>query len=538
MLSPPSIRAWAAFPAALLVACSGEIAAPTGSSGGGALCEAPSVPAAVVRRLTRDQFDLTIRDLLGDTTAPARAFPPDDDFEGFHVGGDVSSLYVEQEASAAEALAEVAAAHVVADSSCDLASGDCADAWITAFARQGFRRAVTPEDLDRLRTVFDVGLAEGEGPQLAVQLVIQTVLMSGSFLYHDEVAAEDAEDGDIVLVQDYALASRLSYFLWGSMPDEALLDAAAAGVLQTEEGLLAEARRMLEDDKAREGFRSFTRQWLLVDRIDRIVKDETVHPEFTAQVAADLEASLQAFLDEVWETGDGRLLYTADFGYVNARTADLFGVDGSELGEELERVPLNTEQRSGLLTHPGLLALNAKANQSDPIHRALFVRERMLCQHLPSPPADITVVAPDPAPGLTTRQRFAEHSNNPACTDCHRLLDPLGFGFEHYDAVGAWRDTEQGTAVDASGFMNGTDDMNGEFYGAVDLAGKLIESNQVRSCMARQLFRFALQRVETQADSCSMEGIDRVHADGSLDLRELMLAVVASDAFRYQQVSR
>ena len=127
--------------------------------------------------------------------------------------------------------AEVAAAHVVADSSCDLASGDCADAWITAFARQGFRRAVTPEDLDRLRTVFDVGLAEGEGPQLAVQLVIQTVLMSGSFLYHDEVAAEDAEDGDIVLVQDYALASRLSYFLWGSMPDEALLDAAAAGVL-------------------------------------------------------------------------------------------------------------------------------------------------------------------------------------------------------------------------------------------------------------------------------------------------------------------
>ena len=148
---------------------------------------------------------------------------------------------------------------------------------------------------------------------------------------------------------------------------------------------------MLADPKAQDGFRSFTNQWLRVDQIDRIEKDGSVHPDFDNAVARDLRASLEAFLDEVWESGDGRLLYTADFGYVNARLAPIFGLDAADFGEELERVALDPEQRSGLLTHPGLLALNSKANQSDPIHRAKFVRERLLCQHLPSPPDDLTV---------------------------------------------------------------------------------------------------------------------------------------------------
>lgn len=525
--------------AALLVACSGEIRDPSGDPppGSAPRCDVASVPEGPIRRLTRDQFDRTVRDLLGDATAPARAFPPDDDTEGFHVGGVASSLFVEQEAMVAETLAEVAAAEIVAESACDLGVSACRDEWLSAFAQRAYRRPPSGEDLDRLRTVFEVGATE-EGVQTGVRLVVQTALMSASFLYHAEVAPEGTEPGDVVLVEDFALAGRLSYFLWASMPDDALLQAAADGRLQEREGLLAEARRMLEDPKAQDGFRSFTNQWLRVDQIDRIEKDGSAHPDFDAATARDLRASLEAFLDAVWESGDGRLLYTADFGFANARLAPIFGLDPAELGEELERVALDPAQRSGLLTHPGLLALNSKANQSDPIHRAKFVRERLLCQHLPSPPDDLTVVAPDPAPGLTTRERFAEHSNNPACAGCHTLLDPLGFGFEHYDAIGAWRDTEEGTAVDASGRMNGTDDFDGDFYGAVELADRMIESQQVRTCVAQQLFRFALQRVETTADTCSLDAIESTTADGTLDLRELMLAIVGSDAFRFMQVQQ
>lgn len=523
--------------AGLLVACSGQISDPTGDPPPGTAprCDVASVPEGPIRRLTRDQFDRTVRDLLGDTTAPARAFPPDDDTEGFHVGGIASNLFVEQEAMVAETLAEVASAEIIAESGCDLGVAACRDGWLMEFAQRAYRRPPSEEDLDRLRTVFDVGATE-EGVQTGVRLVVQTVLMSASFLYHSEVAPDGAEAGDVVLIEDFALASRLSYFLWASMPDDALLEAAASGRLRDRDGLLTEARRMLESPKAQDGFRSFTTQWLRVDQIDRIEKDDSVHPDFDNATARDLRLSLEAFLDEVWESGDGRLLYTADFGYVNARLAPIFGLDPADFGEELERTALDPEQRSGLLTHPGLLALNSKANQSDPIHRAKFVRERMLCQHLPSPPDDLTVVAPDPAPGLTTRERFAEHSDNPACQGCHTLLDPLGFGFEHYDAIGAWRDTEEGTAVDASGRMNGTDDFDGDFYGAVELADQMIESQQVRSCVAQQLFRFALQRVETTSDACSMNAIEEATEDGTLELQELMLSIVGSDAFRFMQV--
>lgn len=536
-LSTPALRLGTFALVGVLCACSGEIGDPNGDPPPGAAprCDVASVPAGPIRRLTRDQFDRTVRDLLGDTTAPARAFPPDDNTEGFYVGGLATNLFVEQEAMVAETLAEVAAAEIVASSGCDLAAAACRDGWLSDFARRAYRRPATDEDLDRLRTVYEVGASE-EGVQTGVRLVVQTALMSASFLYHSEVAPEGAEAGDVVLVEDFAIASRLSYFLWASMPDDALLEAAAEGRLRDREGLLEEARRMLADPKAQDGFRSFTNQWLRVDQIDRIEKDDSVHPDFDNATARDLRLSLEAFLDEVWESGDGRLLYTADFGYVNARLAPIFGLDPADFGEELERTALDPEQRSGLLTHPGLLALNSKANQSDPIHRAKFVRERLLCQHLPAPPDDLTVVAPDPAPGLTTRERFAEHSSNPACAGCHTLLDPLGFGFEHYDAIGAWRDSEEGTAVDASGRMNGTDDFDGDFYGAVELAGQMVESQQVRTCVAQQLFRFALQRVETTDDECSLDGIEATVEDGALDLEELMLAIVGSDAFRFMQV--
>ena len=273
-----------------------------------------------------------------------------------------------------------------------------------------------------------------------------------------------------------------------------------------------------------------------VEKIDGVSKDPAVHPEFTDAVARDLQRSLELFLEEVFESGDARLLFDATFAYVNANVAPYFGLEASDFGDDFERVDVDPTQRAGIVTHPGLLAYLGKPNQSDPIHRAVFVFERLLCQNLPSPPDDIAIVAPDPEPGLTTRERFAEHSSNPACASCHALLDPIGFGFEHYDATGAWRDEENGRPVDATGEIVGTEDVNGPFDGAVDLAHRLSESDQATRCVARELFRFALQRVEVSDDACSLQSIDDGFAEADYDLRELMLAIVGSDAFRFQQV--
>lgn len=495
------------------------------------------MPGGPIRRLTRDQYDLTVRDLLGDATSPARGFPADDDGEGFHLGGLASSLHVEQWAAAAEALAERAVGDLGALLPCDAGAATCSNTFIEDFLGRAFRRPPTSAEIARYGAVFDVGNTEG-GFANGVKLVVQAVLQSASFLYHVELAPEGEPEGAIIPVEDYALASRLSYFLWASMPDDALLRAAAEGRLQTREGLLAEAERMLDDPRAADGSRSFYRQWLKLYGLASMQKNPEYYPLFDAAVAADLQRSLERFLDEVFASGDVETLYTSNVAYVNARLAPIFGLDPADFTSELQRVTLDPTQRAGLLTHPALMALLGKADQSDPIHRAVFVRERLLCQHLPTPPDDLTIVAPDPAPGTSTRQRFEEHSSNPACAGCHLLLDGVGFGFEHYDAVGTWRSEDNGAPVDASGEVHGTADMDGPFNGAVELAQRLVGSEQARHCVARQVFRFALQRVEVAVDACSLQQVTDDFGEAAYDLRALRLAVVGSDAFRFQQVQR
>ena len=501
---------------------------------GNLICEEVHVPATTLRRLTRDQYDATVNTLFGDDTGPARAFPADDDIEGFLVAGVASPLLVEQQAAVAEVLAERASMSLLEITGCGDAS--CVDEAIVALGSRAYRRPLTDAEATRLRGVYNVGaMGSDEAPYRAgMRLTIQAMLQSPYFLYHLEPEPSDAGE-EIVPVESLALASRLSYFVWGTAPDEILLQRAAEGQLDTLEGLLTEADRLIADERAKDGFRSFYAQWLKVKDVDGIVKDGELYPDFDAEVAEHLQRSLELFLDDVFESGNTELLFTGTTHYINAVTAPYFNRDASEFGAEFEAMDLG-ERRSGVLTHPALMALLAKANQSDPIHRALFVRERMLCQHLPPPPDDLVVVAPDPEPGLTTRERFADHSRLAACRGCHNRLDPLGFGFEHYDAVGAWRDTDNGTPVDSSGEVMQTEDADGPFDGVTELSARLGQSNEVRACIARQLFRFALQRNETGADACSLQGVDESFGESGYDLKALIRGVIASDAFRFQRV--
>jgi len=235
----------------------------------------------------------------------------------------------------------------------------------------------------------------------------------------------------------------------------------------------------------------------------------------------------------VWEGGAPVTnVLRGSTGFVNAALAPLFGVQAA--GASLAEVVLDPSQRLGMLTHPALLSVLAKPNQSAPVIRGKFVREQLLCMKLPPPPPDVVTSAPDPTPGLSTRERFAEHSRDPACAGCHSLMDPIGFALEHFDALGKFRSNDGGKPVDASGRILGGSDVDGEFDGAVMLAERLAASSDVRDCIATQYFRFAVRRTEADDDACSLAEVRNSLVTGSADLPQLISAIARSDAFRYR----
>ena len=251
-----------------------------------------------------------------------------------------------------------------------------------------------------------------------------------------------------------------------------------------------------------------------------------------------------AMLDEtarfsswVLREGDGTLetLFTAEFTITDdPGLLALYGVTLPEGHQPGDPVPLPEGQRAGLLTHASLLASHSHANQTSPIHRGVLVRQNLFCHMLPPPPPDVDDVPPDPDPNATTRERFDQHTSDPSCAGCHNLIDPVGFGFENYDGIGAFRTMEGDLPVDASGELLATD-VDGPFDGVVELAAQLVESQTVRQCVSRQWFRFALGRSETIEDTCTMDRLYESFESSGHDVRVLLRELVLSDAFRYRR---
>jgi len=513
-----------------------------GSNGQPLDCSIKSTGEAPLSRLTRSQYGRTVSDLLGlDARSAAEAFPADESTNGFAVGQSVSPLLTEAYAKAAEELASKAVARLDLLLPCDPgADGEqvCAQAFIKHLGRRAFRRALREDELAGLSSVFSVGRADAAFKDGAA-LVIEALLSSPSFLYHVDSVDVTKVTGPARLSSS-SLASRLSYLVWGSMPDDVLLDAADSGELDTDAGLIAQAERMLKakPEAAKLGFREFYAQWLGLSNLDTLERDRTLFPDYAPDQAQALRSSIESQIDHaVWQdAGDLTELLLSENAFVNERIAGVFGVTAS--GEELTATSLPAAQRRGILTHPALLAVLSKPNQSDPVIRGKFVRERLLCQQLPPPPANLAIVAPDPAPGLTTRERFAEHSDNPSCVGCHRLMDPIGFGLEHYDALGRYRETEEALAIDARGEVLDGKDASGTFDGAIELSEMLAASDEVAACVATQFFRYALSRTETDADLCSLSRVGENFIAANKDIRSLILEVVKSDSFRLRSPAR
>jgi hypothetical protein len=508
-----------------------------------AACKIRDPGPAPLRRLTRYEYDATVRDLLGDTSAPSSAFPPDERGAGFSNDAEnlsVSSLHVESYMAAAEKLsvAATAPANLAKLVPCDAARGDaaCAAKFIDVWGKRAWRRPLETDEKADLVKVFGDASAGG-GFVAGVQTVMQVMLQSPQFLYRLETGAGEIGSGlnKMTKLSPWEAASRLSYLFWGSMPDDALFAEAEAGRLGTREEIAQQARRLIKDPKAQQTLAVFHEQWLGLEKIDQIDKDPAVFPNYDPALRALFRKETTLFLEEVLRNGDAKLgtVLTAPFSFMNAKLAAFYGIKGPS-GPDWQKVSLDPKQRSGFLTQAGFLAAFALPNQTDPVRRGKFVREQFFCQQPPPPPNDIEVKPPDLAPGLSTRERFRQHAADPLCANCHRLMDPIGLAFEQYDGIGQWRQTDGGKPVDASGELIGTD-IDGPFVGPLELGKKLAGSDQVRTCLVKHWFRFGYGRSETPADLCSIETLKALHAAGGDDVRELLIALTQTDAFLFRR---
>ncbi|KYF78181.1 hypothetical protein BE20_25495 [Sorangium cellulosum] len=508
--------------------------------------ETPADPTSagvkVLRRLSGREYLNTVRDLLGDTTLHLNDVPVenDDPVLAYHLPGPIDKLNAELFRDAAEKLAANAAPRLSALVPCDAQSAgeeQCARKFVTEFGLKAYRRPVSADEADALMRLYQTGRTEIELDfNGAIVLLIEAMLQSRGFLYHWENGPAPAiVEGATVKLDGYAVASRLSYFLWGTMPDQALLDAAATDRLASAEDVAREARRMLGDARARDAVADFFDDWLDISSSARKPKDPDLYPEFGDPLKRAMVEEVRRFVAGVVFDGSGRLeeVLTGTSSFANGPLAAVYGV-GGPTGDEMQPVSLDPTQRSGVLTSPAFLTVTGAAGGSHPVRRGKAILYQLLCQTLPPPPNDI----PEPKrpdEGGTTRERFAEHSQLACAKGCHAFLDPLGFPFESYDGIGRFRTTDNGEPVDATS----TVELDGQVHAVADARGLsqvLASSETVHSCFSKQWLRYALGRGETGDDKASFESVVDAFEGADQDIRELMVALVSSRTFRFRAI--
>ncbi|MCH5373457.1 MAG: DUF1592 domain-containing protein, partial [Planctomycetes bacterium] len=345
------------------------------------------------------------------------------------------------------------------------------------FAERAFRRPLSDE---QKRFFVDVHFQDQQDLETAVKRVVLLVLKSPRFLY-TEFGKSDPDDYDV--------ASRLSFGLWDSLPDQTLLQEAADGRLKSPEQVAAQAERMLNDPRTRSKLRYFFHQWLQVYRGYDVSKDKDLYPDFDKSIVSDAMVSLDLLLDDVVWNQDAdfrRLLLTSDL-FVNRRLAAFYHVDLPE-ADGFQKMACDPQQQAGVLTHPYLMLGFAYTKASSPIHRGVFLLRGVLGRALKPPPIAVAPADEGLAPTLTTRERVARQTAEETCQACHGMINPLGFTLEHYDAVGRWRDTERDKPIDASGFYKPSDGDVAEMNGARELAEYLAASDEVHRSFIEQLF--------------------------------------------------
>lgn len=498
-------------------------------------CTSHSPGPRALRRLTAPQFASTLRDLFfHDPTVPTVTVFSDPLVLGFSVDADallVQGLNAQQLADYAETVAHWAVTnHLSQLSSCTTTDATCRQAFIRSFGRRAFRAPVTDAQVTAYDGLFTAEASFSDG----VEAVLTAMLQSPYLLYRRELGAGTGA-GAVVNLTPYEVASSLSYLLTGSMPDDQLLAAADAGQLSTPEQIDQQVTRLLQDPRAPDALMGFMTGWLGLDRLDTVVKDDTFYKP-SATLKASMAGETRAFLLDAFNNDmPASSLFTAPYSFFNQELGQFYGIypsDGTQLDDSFKKVMLPTGQRDpGLLAQGSILTGYADAAISSPVLRGKLVRTRLLCQSIPPPPANVNTKLAPPGATQTTREHFAQHDQNATCATCHHLMDPIGYGFEHYDPWGRWRSQENGSPIDATGTVagggpNGTDFT---FDGVSQLGAYLAGNEAVDQCLVRYWAYFAYGSDSWPQDGCTYDAINT--GAGQYGLRDVLTAIVRAPHF-------
>ena len=410
---------------------------------------------------------------------------------------------------------------------------DCARRIIDGLATRAFRRPVDAAEVDGLMGLYERGAAE-RGFDIGVRTALQGVLASPDFIFRfEDVSAGDAARNGMRPIGDVALASRLSFFLWGRLPDAELIEVAAEGRLSDPDIFEAQVERMLADPRADALGTRFAAQWLRLQDLDKIHPDALRYPDFYDQLARDMKRETVTFFNALMRE-DGSLwdLLTADYSYLNERLARHYGIPGVT-GENFRRVRYTEEARRGVLGHGSVLTLTSHANRTSPVLRGKWVMEVLMGTPPPPPPPDVpeldaTAEASD-GRFLTVRERLERHRANPMCNSCHRFIDPIGIALENFDVTGTWRVRDAGTLVETLGELyDGT-----PLHGPGDLRAALLRRPEsLARNFAEYLMAYALGRRIEHYDMPAVWSVARAAGEDEYRLSAFVREVVRSDPFR------
>ena len=414
----------------------------------------------------------------------------------------------------------------------------CAEEIINTFAYRAYRRPITDADRRPLFEFYDAGYANG-GFEEGIRLALTRVLASPNFLYRAELAPPDLEAGAVYTISDLDLASRLSFFLWSSLPDQELLDLAAAGELSDPATLESQVMRMLADPRAETLASNFAYQWLALSKLDELNPDENIFPfaSLAGDLRSDFVTEIGLFVNSVLQEDQSILrLLDADYSYLNERLALHYGINTVK-GNRFRRVALEDSSRFGLLGKGGVLMSTAYPNRTSPVLRGAWILETLMGTPPPVPPPNVEALVEnvEGAPAQTVRERLERHRQNPACFSCHAVMDPLGFALDNFDAVGRWRDRDRwtGTMVDSSGLLPSGQSISGPD----DLRNALLARPEMfAQAFTKKLMIYALGRELEAEDMPLVRSIVREAEDSNYRFSSLLLNIVNSDAFRLNRV--
>jgi hypothetical protein len=493
-----------------------------------------------LRRLLAKQYTNSVKALLGEQAAEAAAPPADIPSQGFEAIGasqlSPSDSTLAQYESSARAIADVVVSDVsmlpprMGCTPTGPTDQACFETFVRTFGKRAFRRPLTEDEVTRYVTLTSTVAGRYGNPYAGVAYAITAFLQSPNFIYQVEIGEIDPAHKTRRKLTGYEMATRLSFFLLDTPPDDAMLDLAETGLAERAD-IRTQAAALLEREEAKGALDNYFEERFKLRQLTSLTKDPALFPTFGVALAEAMRTeSLMLLRDVAWtRDADVRELLDAPYAFVNADLAQLYGT-AAVTGDGFEKRMLSGDRR-GMFGQAAFLSSQAHPGTTSPTRRGRFISERALCIEVPPPPPEVVTELPPPVPGMpqTMRERLAEHASNEQCAGCHNRMDPIGLALENFDPIGAARTTDQGLPLDLSGEIFDV----GTFTGLPGLTQLVREHDNYARCWVRSLYRHATGHIEAEADEEALQFVDDAFAKSQYKLKALLVEVVASDAFRF-----